>query len=54
MNKLSERMKAIGAAVAAIEKQFGKGAVMRLGEADAALAKVVKLGGTDARIVVDQ
>ena len=37
MNKLSERMKAIGAAVAAIEKQFGKGAVMRLGEAHAAL-----------------
>jgi recombination protein RecA len=29
-------MKAIGAAVAAIEKQFGKGAVMRLGEAEAA------------------
>ncbi len=36
MSKLSERLKAIGAAVAAIEKQFGKGAVMRLGEADAA------------------
>ena len=36
MSKLSERMKAIGAAVAAIEKQFGKGAVMRLGEAEAA------------------
>ena len=36
MSKLSERLKAIGAAVAAIEKQFGKGAVMRLGEAEAA------------------
>ena len=34
MNKLSERLKAIGAAVAAIEKQFGKGAIMRLGAAD--------------------
>ena len=31
MSKLSEKLKAIGAAVAAIEKQFGKGAVMQLG-----------------------
>ncbi len=31
MSKISEKLKAIGAAVAAIEKQFGKGAVMQLG-----------------------
>jgi recombination protein RecA len=34
MSKPSERLKAIAAAVASIEKQFGKGAIMRLGEAD--------------------
>ena len=32
MSKLSEKVKAIAAAIGAIEKQFGKGAVMRLGE----------------------
>jgi recombination protein RecA len=32
MSKLSEKLKAITAAIGAIEKQFGKGAVMRLGE----------------------
>ncbi|MHB1845524.1 MAG: recombinase RecA [Deltaproteobacteria bacterium] len=32
MSKLNEKMKALSAAVAAIEKQFGKGAIMRLGE----------------------
>jgi recombination protein RecA len=32
VSKLSERLKAVGAAVAAIEKQFGKGAIMRLGD----------------------
>ncbi len=32
MGKLTEKMKAIGAAVAGIEKQFGKGAIMTLGE----------------------
>ncbi|MCY1075244.1 recombinase RecA [Archangium lansingense] len=31
MNKLTEKLKAVAAAVAAIEKQFGKGAVMPLG-----------------------
>ncbi len=31
MSKLSEKLKAVAAAVAAIEKQFGKGAVMQLG-----------------------
>ena len=34
MSKLSEKLKAIAAAIGAIEKQFGKGAVMRLGEAE--------------------
>jgi recombination protein RecA len=33
MGKLTEKLKAIGAAVAAIEKQFGKGAIMALGDA---------------------
>jgi recombination protein RecA len=32
MSKLNERMKALAQALGAIEKQFGKGAVMRLGE----------------------
>ena len=32
MSKLAEKMKALGAAVSAIEKQFGKGSIMRLGE----------------------
>ncbi len=31
MSKLTDRMKALGAALGAIEKQFGKGSVMRLG-----------------------
>jgi recombination protein RecA len=33
MSKVSEKLKAVAAAVAAIEKQFGRGAVMQLGEA---------------------
>lgn len=41
MSKLTEKMKAVAAAVAAIEKQFGKGAVMTLGG-----------GGEDAKIPV--
>ncbi len=32
MSKISEKMKALGAALGAIEKQFGKGSIMRLGE----------------------
>jgi recombination protein RecA len=32
MSKIGEKMKALGAAVSAIEKQFGKGSIMRLGE----------------------
>ena len=34
MSKLSEKFKAVAAAIGAIEKQFGKGAVMRLGEGE--------------------
>ncbi|MCC6333915.1 MAG: recombinase RecA [Myxococcales bacterium] len=33
MSKVAEKLKAVAAAVAAIEKQFGRGAVMQLGEA---------------------
>jgi recombination protein RecA len=32
MSKVSEKLKALGAAIAGIEKQFGKGSIMRLGE----------------------
>jgi recombination protein RecA len=34
VSKVSEKLKAIFAAMGAIEKQFGKGAIMRLGEGD--------------------
>jgi recombination protein RecA len=34
MSKLSDKFKAVAAAIGAIEKQFGKGAVMRLGEGE--------------------
>ncbi|HZZ85411.1 MAG TPA: recombinase RecA [Anaeromyxobacteraceae bacterium] len=36
MGKLTEKMKALAAAVGSIEKQFGKGSIMRLGEGEAA------------------
>ena len=36
MSKVTEKLKAIIAAMGAIEKQFGKGAIMRLGEGDRA------------------
>ena len=36
MSKLSEKLKAIAAAIGALEKQFGKGAVMRLGAGEMA------------------
>ena len=36
MGKLTEKMKALAVAVGSIEKQFGKGSIMRLGEAEAA------------------
>ncbi len=45
MSKLTEKMKAIGQAIAGIEKQFGKGAVMRLGDgAEPAPVPVVPTG----------
>jgi recombination protein RecA len=45
MSKLAERMKALAQAVSAIEKQFGKGSVMRLGEAgDAPPVAVIPSG----------
>ncbi len=45
MSKLVERMKALAQAVSAIEKQFGKGSVMRLGEAgDAPPVAVIPSG----------
>ena len=34
MSKLTEKLKAVAAAIGAIEKQFGRGSVMRLGEAE--------------------
>ena len=45
MSRLNERMKALAQALGAIEKQFGKGAVMRLGEAsEPAPVQVVPTG----------
>ncbi|WP_308197955.1 recombinase RecA [Anaeromyxobacter oryzisoli] len=45
MTKLSEKMKALGQALAAIEKQFGKGSIMRLGDgAEPAPVAVVPSG----------
>jgi recombination protein RecA len=44
-DKLGERAQAIGAAIAQIEKQFGKGAIMRLGgEADTAPIAAIPTG----------
>ena len=40
MSKVSEKVKAILAAIGAIEKQFGKGAIMRLGEEERAAQSV--------------
>ncbi|BDG02529.1 recombinase RecA [Anaeromyxobacter oryzae] len=45
MTKLSEKMKALGQALAGIEKQFGKGSIMRLGDgAEPAPVAVVPSG----------
>jgi recombination protein RecA len=44
MSKLSEKFKVIAVAIGAIEKQFGKGAVMRLGEKDATQIAIVPSG----------
>ncbi len=45
MGKVSEKLKAVAAAVAAIEKQFGKGAIMQLGrDRDVAPVAVIPSG----------
>ena len=45
MGKVSEKLKAVAAAVAAIEKQFGKGAIMQLGrEGEVAPVAVIPSG----------
>jgi recombination protein RecA len=45
MSKLTEKLKALGLAVAGIEKQFGKGSIMRLGDgAEPAPVSVVPTG----------
>jgi recombination protein RecA len=45
MSRLSEKMKALGQAIAGIEKQFGKGSIMRLGDgAEPAPVAVVPTG----------
>ena len=41
MSKVGEKLKAVAAAVAAIEKQFGKGAVMNLGAGTAEKISVI-------------
>ena len=43
MSKLTEKLKAVIAAIGAIEKQFGKGAIMRLGEGAAEPAPVATI-----------
>ena len=40
MSKVTEKLKAVLAAIGAIEKQFGKGAIMRLGEEERAAQAV--------------
>jgi recombination protein RecA len=44
MGKMSEKLKAVAAAVAAIEKQFGKGAIMQLGQDGPELRAVPVIG----------
>jgi recombination protein RecA len=44
MSTLKEKMKAVAAAVAAIEKQFGKGAIMALGDGDTPEIEVIPTG----------
>ncbi|GAO03073.1 recombinase RecA [Anaeromyxobacter sp. PSR-1] len=46
MSKLTERTKALGVAVASIEKAFGKGSIMRLSEAEAPAAMPVVPSGS--------
>ncbi|HAR36103.1 MAG TPA: DNA recombination/repair protein RecA, partial [Acidobacteria bacterium] len=42
--KQASRGKALDAALSQIEKQFGKGAVMKLGQKEAAVAEVIPTG----------
>ena len=44
MSTIKEKMKAVGTAIAAIEKQFGKGAIMPLTGGDVAEVSVVPTG----------
>src|SRR5918911_5227676 len=44
MSTIKEKMKAVSAAIAAIEKQFGKGAIMALGGEDVAEIGVIPTG----------
>ena len=44
MGKISEKLRAISAAVSAIEKQFGKGAIMTLGSHEAVDVPVISTG----------
>jgi len=44
MSTIKEKMKAVNAAIAAIEKQFGKGAIMPLGGGDIAEISVIPTG----------
>jgi recombination protein RecA len=44
MSTLKEKLKQVAAAVTAIEKQFGKGAIMSLGEAEVAETAVIPTG----------
>ena len=46
MSKISEKFKAVVAAIGALEKQFGKGVVMRLGEGEVAQAVSVIPSGS--------
>src|SRR5918911_3260983 len=54
MSKITEKMKALGAAVSAIEKQFGKGSIMRLGEdGDAPRIAVISSGSIGLDLALD-
>jgi recombination protein RecA len=44
VSKVTEKFKAILSAIGAVEKQFGKGAIMRLGEGDAQAVSIVETG----------
>src|SRR5512138_1145179 len=53
MSKLTEKMKALGQAIAGIEKQFGKGSSMRLGDgAEPAAVAVVSTGSIGLHVAL--